>query len=303
MVKSTGSCHIVKYGDNIFSCKLKGSFREKNIRNTNPVAVGDHVLFEVTGKTSGIITDIESRTNYIIRKATNLSRETQILAANLDQVVLMVTLRQPETPFEFIDRFLLSAEAFHIKTIIIINKIDIYDAKDFEKLHVFNKTYEYAGYQCISVSVKERTNLDFVISVLKDKMSLIAGNSGVGKSSLINYLCPYLNLKTSEVSAYHQSGKHATSYPEMIELPSGGYIIDSPGIRGFGIVEVDKNEVGLYFNELFRLSKNCRFYNCTHVHEPGCAVMEAIKAGILQESRYRSYLKILLDKNKKYRTG
>lgn len=304
VIKTTGSWHHVKSGTSLYNCKLKGTFRVKNIRNTNPVAVGDHVIFEVTGKNCGIIINIENRNNYIIRKATNLSRETHILAANVDQLILMITLKYPETPLEFIDRFLLTAEAYHIKSILVINKTDLYDKKeDHIWLNELIKIYEFADYNCITLSLKDNQNIGIITSILKNKISIIAGNSGVGKSTLINQLCPGLNLKTKEISSYHLSGKHATTYPEMIELPFGGYIIDTPGIRGFGIIDMDKNEIGLYFNDIFKLSKDCQYYNCSHIHEPNCAVIEAYKSGKLHESRYKSYTKIFHDNNEKYRTG
>ncbi|MBN2482129.1 MAG: ribosome small subunit-dependent GTPase A [Bacteroidales bacterium] len=303
VIKTTGSWHFVKSGRNVFNCKLKGTFRVRNIRNTNPVAVGDHVFFEITGKDSGIINGIEARTNYIIRKATNLARESQILAANVDQLILMITLKYPETPLEFIDRFLLTAEAYHIKSILVINKTDLYNKENLIWLDEFIKIYEFADYRCIKLSLKDNKETGSMIPLLKDKISIIAGNSGVGKTTLINALCPGLNLKTKEISSYHLAGKHATTYPEMIELPFGGYVIDTPGIRGFGIIDLNKNEIGLYFNDIFKLSKNCQFYNCTHLHEPNCAVLEACKSGLLHESRYKSYANIFLDNNEKYRTG
>ncbi|MBN2522320.1 MAG: ribosome small subunit-dependent GTPase A [Bacteroidales bacterium] len=303
VIKTTGSWHIVKSGMNLYKCKLKGAFRVRNIRNTNPVAVGDHVLFEITGKDSGVINRIMERKNYIIRKATKLARESQILAANVDQLILMITLKSPVTPLEFIDRFLMTAEAYHIKSFLLINKTDLYDETDLTWLKEFIKIYEFADYRCIKMSLQVDKEIELLIPLLKDKISIIAGNSGVGKTTLINRLCPGLNLKTLEISSYHMAGKHATTYPEMIELPFGGYAIDTPGIRGFGIIDLGKNEIGLYFNDIFKLSKNCRFYNCTHLNEPNCAVIEAYKSGLLHASRYRSYVNIFLDNHEKYRTG
>lgn len=273
------------------------------MKNTNPVAVGDYVVFELTDKDFGLITKISERKNYIIRKATNLSRETQIMASNVDQVLLMITLDFPETPLEFVDRFLISAEAYHIPSILLINKIDLYDSFKMARLDEVREIYEYAGYQVLALSVLRNTDLAPVKQLIQGKLSLIAGNSGVGKSSLINALCPGLHLKTDAISEYHQSGKHTTTYPEMIEINPGTYIIDSPGIRGFGVIDLKSNEMGLYFTDIFKLSKDCQFYNCTHIHEPGCAVIEACKKGILHESRYRSYYKLFTDNPQKYRSG
>jgi ribosome biogenesis GTPase len=303
VIKTTGSWHTVKTVDKQILCKLKGTFRTHNIKNTNPLAVGDHVTVELTNDKNGIITSIEKRKNYIIRKATKLSRETQIIAANLDQVMLMFTIDFPETPLEFVDRFLVSAEAYHIPCILLINKTDLYDHEAINSLNEAIRIYEFAGYTVIPLSVVKGQNTQKVESLLHNKLTLLSGNSGVGKSSLINHLCPGLNLKTNSISSYHQSGKHTTTYPEMLEIGQNTFIIDSPGIRGFGLTGLEKNEIGLYFTDIFRLSKECRFYNCTHIHEPGCAVIEAVKNGILHESRYRSYVNSYTDREDKYRAG
>jgi ribosome biogenesis GTPase / thiamine phosphate phosphatase len=301
IVKTTGSWHTVRYGNTFVQCRLKGSLRTKDLKNTNPVAVGDLVTFEPEKGNCGIITAINPRKNYIIRRATNLSRESQIMAANIDQVLLMVTLKYPETPLEFIDRFILTAEAYHIPCILIINKIDLYSAKMLTWLEEVKKIYAFAGYNSLELSVKSNYNIDKILEYMHNKLSLIAGNSGVGKTSLINYLCPGLNLKTNEISRYHSTGKHTTTYPEMIEIADNSYVIDSPGIRGFGITDMNKSEIGLYFTDIFRLSKNCQFNNCTHIHEPDCAVIKAYNDGILHESRYRSYFKLFTDNGLKYR--
>jgi ribosome biogenesis GTPase len=301
VIKTTGSWHTVKAGKKITNCRLKGAFRIHNIRNTNPVAVGDYVTFEIIDDESGIITDIQERSNYIVRKATNLSFETQIMASNVDQVMLMVTLDFPETPLEFIDRFLLSAEAYHIRCILLINKVDLYVQKKLHWLEEVRKIYEYAGYTVIDISVATEMNTSKVLELMQNKLTLIAGNSGVGKSSLVNLYCPGLKLRTNSISMYHLSGKHTTTYPEMIEIREGTRVIDSPGISGFGITDLKKNEIGLYFTDIFNLSKHCKFNNCTHIHEPGCAVIEACKAGLLHESRYRSYFNIFNDNDYKYR--
>jgi ribosome biogenesis GTPase len=301
VIKTTGSWHTVKAGKELINCRLKGAFRIHEIRNTNPVAVGDQVTFEIIDNETGVITKIHERNNYIIRKATNLSRETQIMAANIDQVMLMFTLDYPETPLEFVDRFLISAEAYHIRCILLINKVDLYGKEKLLWLEEVRKMYEYAGYTVIDMSVTSYVNTSRVGELMQNKLTLISGNSGVGKSSLINLYCPGLNLKTNKISLYHLSGKHTTTYPEMIEITEGTYIIDSPGIRGFGLTDLNRNEIGLYYTDIFNLSKNCQFNNCTHIHEPNCAVIEAYRAGILHESRYRSYFNIFNDSNHKYR--
>ncbi len=303
VIKTTGSWHTVRDHHKIVLCRLKGSFRKQGIRNTNPVAVGDQVEYDLSPDGNGLITRIAKRKNYIIRKATNLSRETQIMAANVDQAVLIFTLDFPETPLEFVDRFLVSAEAYHIPSLLLINKTDLYSGERLQRLKEIEKLYAYAGYTVIATSVLNNQHIDQVKELLTGKTSLVAGNSGVGKSSLINRLRPGLNLKTADISWYHESGRHTTTYPEMIELWENTYIIDSPGIRGFGITDMARNEIGLYFTDIFRLSKDCQFYNCTHTHEPNCAVIEAVKNGILHESRYRSYINIFTESGQKYRTS
>lgn len=301
IVKTTGSRHTVSSDGDLVHCTLKGSFRIHGIKNTNPVAVGDEVYFEKTGTQSGIITKIQDRKNYIIRRATNLARETQILASNLDQVLLMITLDSPETPLEFVDRFLVSIEPYHIPAIILVNKIDLYGPEKIAWGKEVRAIYEYAGYRVVEISVTCKVNIESLLSLLSGKITAIAGNSGVGKTSLINLVCPGLNQKTARISDYHLTGKHTTTYPEMFSLPSGGFIIDTPGIRGFGVTGINKNEIGLYFTDIFNLSKDCHFYNCSHIHEPDCAVIDACNKGILHESRYRSYIKILTGKADKYR--
>lgn len=303
VVKTTGSWHTVK-DDNLFiHCRLKGNFRMRNLKNTNPVAVGDLVGYEITDKDTGVINQIHDRKNYIIRKSTNLSKENQILAANIDQVLLMFTLDYPETPLEFVDRFLVSAEAYHIPCHLLINKSDLFHSERLQWLEEVKSIYHKAGYQVFEISVKTGDHMPEVYDLLQNKLSLIAGNSGIGKSSFINYFCPGLNLKTNDISWYHESGKHTTTYPEMVSVNENSFIIDSPGIRGFGIADLDKNEIGLYFTDIFKLSKNCQFYNCTHIHEPDCAVIQAVQTGDLHESRYRSYYNIFTDSQQKYRNG
>lgn len=301
VIKTTGSWHTVKDGDKIIPCKIRGRFREKELTITNPVAVGDLVHYETDRDNTGLIVHIEPRKNYIIRRSSNLSKEAHILAANLDQAFLMITLAMPETPLEFADRFLLAAEAYHIPVILLINKTDLLIGKSLSYLRSVAETYRFAGYACMEISVKTGNGIEAVVDSMKDKTSLLAGNSGVGKSTLINRICPAAKLKTLEISASHKTGKHATTYAEMISLPNGGNIIDTPGIRGFGIFDLAKNETGLYFTDIFRISQDCTFYNCTHIHEPGCAVRKAVDDGILAPSRYQSYVNIFLDRNEKYR--
>jgi ribosome biogenesis GTPase / thiamine phosphate phosphatase len=301
VIKTTGSWHTVKDGDKIIPCKIRGRFREKELTITNPVAVGDRVRYETDRDDTGLIIHIEPRKNYIIRRSSNLSKEAHILAANLDQAFLMITLAMPETPLEFADRFLLAAEAYHIPVILLINKTDLLSGESLSFLHSVTETYRSAAYTCMEISVKTGKGIEAVVDSMKDKTSLLAGNSGVGKSTLINRICPEANLKTLEISSSHKTGKHATTYAEMITLPNGGNIIDTPGIRGFGIIELAKNEIGLYFTDIFRVSQDCSFYNCTHIHEPGCAVIKAVEDGILALSRYQSYVNIFLDRNEKYR--
>lgn len=273
------------------------------MKSTNPVAVGDQVVYEVNDDDRGVISEILDRRNYIIRKATKLSKEAQVMAANVDQVALMFTLDFPVTPLEFVDRFLIAVEAYHIPAVLLINKTDLYDEEKLSWMEEVRRIYEFAGYRVIDMSVISGNNMHLVREILDSKLTLLAGNSGIGKSSMINTLCPGLNLKTNDISWYHEAGKHTTTYPEMIEISENTFIIDSPGIRGFGITDLDKNEIGLYFTDIFRLSKSCQFYNCTHTHEPNCAVIEACENGILHESRYRSYYNIFTDTDEKYRKG
>lgn len=303
VIKSTGSRYRVLYGEaEIVECSIKGKFRVKGIRTTNPVAVGDNVLFEFeTSRGPGIITEVLERRNYILRKSSNLSKETQIIAANIDQAFLMITIILPETPIEFIDRFLITAEAYRIPASIIINKTDIYGPDEKARMEYLISVYEKIGYRCFPLSVNSNTGTDILRDAMKDKINLLAGNSGVGKTSLLNKFDPLLDLKTEKISEYHRQGKHVTTFPEMHKMPFGGFVIDSPGIRGFGVVDMEKNEIYHFFPEIFRISKNCRFYNCLHLEEPGCAVREAVKNGIIDQLRYRSYVNILDDDNRKYR--
>ena len=303
VLKSTGSRYRVLYGDGkIIDCSIKGKLRIKEFRTTNPVAVGDNILFEIEKKTnSGIITEVLDRRNWILRKASNLSKHSQIIAANIDQVFLMITIILPETPVEFIDRFLITAEAYRVPAKIIINKTDLYGENEMAKMEYLEALYKNIGYECIRLSLKEETNMDVLKQLMKGKTSLISGNSGVGKTTLLNAFNPLLNLKTAEISNYHKQGKHITTFPEMHKMPFDGYIIDTPGIRGFGVVDMERNEIYHFFREIFTISKECRFNNCLHLDEPGCAVRDAVEKGEIAFLRYKSYLNIMDGDNGKYR--
>ena len=303
VIKSTGSRYRILYGSgSITECTIKGKFRIKEHRTTNPVAVGDNVLFEFEKSgNSGIITEVLDRKNYILRKSSNLSKEAQIIAANIDQVFLMITIILPETPVEFIDRFLMTAEAYRVPACIIINKTDLYGKTELERQDQIVSMYRNIGYECFKISLTGNEGLDALKEKIRDKISLIGGNSGVGKTTLLNTLNPSLNLKTGEISDYHKQGKHITTFPEMHKMPFGGFIIDTPGMRGFGVVDMHRNEIYHFFPEIFRTSKNCRFHNCLHLDEPGCAVREAVETGSIEQLRYRSYINILEDENSKYR--
>lgn len=301
VIKTTGSWCLVEKDNEIIRCRVKGKFRMKNIATTNPVAVGDKVGFDIIEDGTGVIKKLEERENYIIRRSTGFHKEAHLLAANIDQACIMVSLKDPVTPREFIDRFLITAEAYHIPGVILINKIDLLDEKGKELLMEFVNTYTLAGYDCIEMSVLKETELEAAREKFKGKMSLLAGNSGVGKSSLLNSINPELNLKTSEISDYHKSGKHTTTFSEVLKLEESSYVIDSPGIRGFGLIDMDKAEIGLYFPEIFSTSKDCKYYNCTHLHEPGCAVVEAVKEGKIGLSRFNSYVNIMTEEETKHR--
>jgi ribosome biogenesis GTPase len=303
VIKSTGSRYKVMHGHGkIAECTIKGKLRVKELRTTNPIAVGDNVLFEKSpdGNT-GIITEVLDRKNYIIRKSSNLSRQSQIIAANLDQVFLMVTIILPETPVEFIDRFLATSEAYRIPANVIFNKVDLYGGPELERMEYLISLYCKIGYECFRLSLVKEVNTSLLKNAMRDKINLLSGNSGVGKTTLLNLFNPVLNLKTEEISEYHKQGKHITTFPEMHPMPFGGYIIDTPGIRGFGVIDMDRSEIYHFFPEIFRKSKECRFYNCLHLEEPGCAVRSSVENGEIDFLRYRSYLNILGDDNRKYR--
>ncbi|GET30465.1 putative ribosome biogenesis GTPase RsgA [Prolixibacter sp. SD074] len=277
----------------------------KGIRTTNPVAVGDKVKYTVEENAShnipGVITEIEERRNYIIRKASNLSKESQIIAANIDQAFLIITIKDPATLPGFIDRFLVTTEAYRIPASLVINKLDIYNEKDYQKLEEYLWTYEEIGYKCYQVSAEKNFNIDALREVMRGKINVLSGHSGVGKSSIINRLDPELDLKTAQISDYHRQGKHTTTFSEMFEMPGGGYLIDTPGIRGFGVIDMEKEEISHFFPEIFKLLKECRYHNCTHIHEPGCAVKAALEAGEIPVTRYESYLSMVLGEDSKHR--
>lgn len=303
VIKNTGSWYLVRTDEQKnFECKIKGSFRLKGIRTTNPIAVGDRVVFDVDTEGFGLISEIQERKNYIIRKSSNLSKQAHIIAANLDQTYLVVTINYPETTTVFIDRFLATAEAYRVPAKLIFNKIDLYSAEELEYLDFLIFLYSSIGYECLKVSSFTGEGIEELRESLKDKITLFSGHSGVGKSTLINSVEENLLAKTSEISEYHNKGMHTTTFSEMYELSKGGFLIDTPGIKGFGMVYMEEKEVSHYFPEIFAVSKDCRFGNCTHVQEPGCAVLEAVSNHWISQSRYLSYLNILEDlKGGKYR--
>jgi ribosome biogenesis GTPase / thiamine phosphate phosphatase len=303
VIKSTGSQYTVKTPDGrIVRCNIRGKFRIKGIRATNPVAVGDSVNFELGGEEdTGTITKIGTRSNYIIRRASNLSKEYQLLASNVDQAWLVCSMISPKTHAAFIDRFLVSAEAYRIPVIIIFNKIDLYGEEELQELQELEDIYSAIGYHSMRLSLQSKEGLEDVRNEMKEKINVIAGNSGVGKSTLVNVLDPSFRLKTGHVSESHQTGKHTTTFAEMYELASGIRIIDTPGIRGFGTIDIERAELFHFFPEIFRASKKCKYHNCIHLSEPGCWVKDEVNAGTISESRYLNYLMMLEEGDGKYR--
>lgn len=303
--KSTGSWYTVKAGDGQFyNCRIKGKFRIKGIKNTNPVAVGDRVQFDLDNNADevvGVIKEIEERENYIIRKSVNLSKQTHIIAANIDVAFLIVTLNNPPTFTTFIDRFLVTAEAYGIKAVLLFNKVDTYTEEEKDEIRYLLGMYRAIGYDAIPISAKTGKNVDRVKEMMLENTSLFSGHSGVGKSTLINQLEPGLGLKTSEISEQHLQGQHTTTFAEMFDLSFDARIIDTPGIKGFGIVEIEKEELGDYFPEFFELKEQCKFNNCLHLEEPKCAVKKALEEGEIAMSRYKSYLQIIEGEDENYR--
>ncbi|NQY08255.1 MAG: ribosome small subunit-dependent GTPase A [Flavobacteriales bacterium] len=302
VVKSTGgTCWVKDESGDRHECVIRGKFRMKNIRDTNPVAVGDFVEFN---KEEGLsqITEIGKRKNYIIRKSINLSKQTQILAANIDQVLLLVTLEQPGTSTGFIDRFLVSAEAYQIPAIILFNKVDVYDEEGLEKMRTLKEVYSTIGYQCFETSLHDKKSKGLVERLINGKINVVSGHSGVGKSSMINQLDPSLDIRTGEISEYHQTGTHVTTFAEMHEVSENTFIIDTPGIKSFGIIDMAKEELSRYFIEMMAVLDGCKFNNCQHINEPKCAVKDAVEAGTISESRYKNYIEIYYtDESETYR--
>lgn len=305
VIKNTGSWYLVKTDEgNCVECKIKGNFRLKGIRSTNPVAVGDYVHIILNQEGTAFISEIEDRKNYIIRRASNLSKQSHIIAANLDQCMLIVTVNYPETSTTFIDRFLASAEAYRVPVKLIFNKIDTYNEEEKSYLEALIHLYTSIGYPCFKVSAKQQIGIEAINNELEGKITLLSGHSGVGKSTLINAILPDATAKTGEISSVHKKGMHTTTFSEMFELPQNGYLIDTPGIKGFGTFDMEEEEIGHYFPEIFRTSADCKYGNCTHRNEPGCAVLQAVENHYISESRYNSYLNMLEDKEEgKYRSA
>ena len=303
VIKNTGSWYTVKTDDgHIVDSKIKGNFRLKGIRSTNPVAVGDRVEIIRNQEGTAFISAIEDRRNYIIRKSQNLSKQSHIIAANVDQAFLIVTVNHPQTSTTFIDRFLASAEAYSVPVVLVFNKTDLLtdDERRFQEMMM--TLYRTVGYRCMAISAEKGDGVEALKALLHNQTTLLSGNSGVGKSTLINRILPGVNLRTAEISDSHNTGMHTTTFSEMLALPAGGYIIDTPGIKGFGTFNMEPEEISGYFKEIFRFSKDCRFNNCTHTHEPGCAVIKAVEDHYIAMSRYQSYLSMLNDKDEnKYR--
>ena len=297
VVRATGSWYDVLHDGETVRCRIRGRLRLKGVRSTNPVVVGDEVACEADEGGDYVIADILPRRNYVIRRASNLSKESHIIAANVDQALLMASLRSPETPTEFVDRFLVTCEAYKVPVTILLSKLDLQDA---EAVAEFRAVYEGAGYRVLEASVREGRGVEEVRELLAGRTTLVSGNSGVGKSTLIQAIDPSLDIRTGEISESHHKGRHTTTFSTMYPLAGGGAVIDTPGIKGFGLIDIDEAELWHYFPEMMRVAPGCRFYNCTHTHEPGCAVVEAVKAGEIAWSRYESYLKIL-DDDEKYR--
>ncbi len=305
IIKNTGSWYTVKTDDGrIVESKVKGNFRLKGIRSTSPVAVGDYVDIIMNAEGTALISAIDDRKNYIIRKASNLSKQSQIIAANLDLALLIITIKQPETSTTFIDRFLSGAEAYRVPVVLVFNKTDLLNDDERRYQQQMVELYETIGYPCVEISAETGMGITQLQTLLIQKVTLVSGNSGVGKSTLINAIIPHADQRTAEISNAHGTGMHTTTFSEMIELTEGGYLIDTPGIKGFGTFDIEREELTSYFKEIFEFSKDCRFNNCTHTHEPGCAVIQAVENHYISASRYQSYLNMLEDKDdSKYRAA
>jgi ribosome biogenesis GTPase len=300
--KSTGSWYQVKSDEGKFyQCRIKGKLRLSGIRSTSPVAVGDRVGFDLDDEAVGVIHTIDQRENYLVRKSVNLSKQLHIIGANIDLVFLVITLKNPETFTTFIDRFLVSAAAFGIETVLLFNKMDQYTEEELERVNELKVLYTSIGYQSLLCSTKSDQGMSELRNLMKDNTSIFSGHSGVGKSTLINTVAPELRLKIGEISEQHGQGQHTTTFAEMYDLSFGGRIIDSPGIRGFGIADINKEEIARYFKEFFKASENCKFNNCQHLSEPGCAVKSELEEGTIAESRYQSYLSMVLEEEGPYR--
>lgn len=300
--KSTGSWYQVKSDEGKFyQCRIKGKLRLSGIRSTSPVAVGDRVGFDLDDEAVGVIHTIDQRENYLVRKSVNLSKQLHIIGANIDLVFLVITLKNPETFTTFIDRFLVSAAAFGIETVLLFNKMDQYTEEELERVNELKVLYTSTGYQSVLCSTKSDQGMSELRNLMKDNTSIFSGHSGVGKSTLINTVAPELRLKIGEISEQHGQGQHTTTFAEMYDLSFGGRIIDSPGIRGFGIADINKEEIARYFKEFFKASENCKFNNCQHLSEPGCAVKSELEEGTIAESRYQSYLSMVLEEEGPYR--
>ena len=304
VIKNTGSWYLVRTDDGRdIECKVKGNFRLKGIKSTNPISVGDKVAISINNEGTAFITELKDRANYIIRKSSNLSKQSHIIAANIDQCLLIVTVNYPETSTTFIDRFLASAEAYRIQVNLVFNKVDLYNQDEIEYMDALINLYENIGYLCYKVSALHNDGIENIENKIKNKVTLLSGHSGVGKSTLINKLIPSVSLKTGVISEYHNKGMHTTTFSEMLELPEGGWLIDTPGIKGFGMIDMGPEEISHYFREIFEFSKDCRFNNCMHVNEPGCAVLQAVEQHFIAESRYKSYISMIQEdaEDNKYR--
>jgi ribosome biogenesis GTPase len=304
VVKNTGNIYSVKTDGGVVECRIKGNFRLKDIKSTNPVAVGDYVKISMREDNTAYISDILPRRNYIVRKASNLSKQSHILAANVDVCLLVVTVNYPATSTTFIDRFLASAEAYRVPVVLVFNKADLYNEAELASMESLIALYESIGYRCLRTVATDGQGIEELKEIVKGRVSLLAGNSGVGKSSLVNAIAPQIAARVGEISKTHDTGMHTTTYTEMFEFAPGSYIVDTPGVKGFGTFDMEVEEISHYFVEFFELSKDCKYGNCTHTHEPGCAVLAALERGELAPSRYQSYLSMLEDKEEgKYRAS